>query len=169
MSAYSTTITSRLQCPRSRSIGRPATRGRSQDFSYSLPFAFDPLRGLGWSLSHHCYRIACFHAPLTLSPRLRAVLARILSFSLARLFLRTRRRPASNRYPKNSNPCPGSRQSPTCVLAGCSFRPASSVQARTTSRAAKASSRVRHRITESSAYRTMRYPWSAISRSSGSR
>src|SRR6516164_2963349 len=48
-------------------------------------------------------------------PSLRFVLARMLSRKDIRLCLRTPRCPASNRYPRNSNPWPSTRQSPTWV------------------------------------------------------
>ena len=55
------------------------------------------------------------------------------------------------------------------VFVGCSVRPFSLTQAATSARAVSASSHDRHRITKSSAYRTMRYPRPAISTSRGSR
>ena len=51
-------------------------------------------------------------------PQVRLVRSRILSRNAFRLFWRTQRWPASNRYPRNSKPSPAIRQSPTWVLSG---------------------------------------------------
>ncbi|HRD78662.1 MAG TPA: hypothetical protein PK264_22445 [Hyphomicrobiaceae bacterium] len=60
-----------------------------------------------------------------------------------------------------STPCPGTRQSPICLIAGCSVRPFPLSHSRTIASAACASSRERHRIRKSSAERTSGPCWLA--------